>query len=119
MTKFFFLSIISFVLLSDDITIEWTDSTEHDFETIAQGIPKTHKFTFKNTHDEPIVIETIRTTCGCTVPEWSEEPVLPDSLGTIQLQYDAQKMGYFRKKIRVFFAHQRKAEHLFIEGFVE
>ncbi|MEM6966933.1 MAG: DUF1573 domain-containing protein [Bacteroidota bacterium] len=119
MTKLFLLSTISLFLLTNETTIEWINTTERDFETINQGIPKTHEFTFKNTHDEPIIIETIRTTCGCTVPKWSEEPVLPDSLGTIQLQYDAQKFGYFRKKIRVFFAHQRKPELLFIEGFVE
>ncbi|MEL6719028.1 MAG: DUF1573 domain-containing protein [Bacteroidota bacterium] len=119
MTKFIFLSIFSLFLLAPEETIEWGNSTEYDFETIAQGIPKTHEFLFKNTHDEPVIIETIRTTCGCTVPEWSKEPVLPDSLGSIKLQYDAKKLGYFRKKIRVFFTHQRKPELLFIEGFVE
>jgi len=119
MTKFLFLFVISFFLLSNDIPLEWINTTEYDFETITQGTPKTHEFHFKNTHDEPIVIETIRTTCGCTVPEWDEEPILPDSLGSIKLQYDAQKFGYFRKKVRVFFTHQRKPELLFIEGFVE
>ena len=119
MTKLLLLSIISFFLFYNDTTIEWINTTEYDFETIDQGTPRIHEFLFKNTHDEPIVIETIRTTCGCTVPDWSEEPVLPDSLGTIKLQYDAKKLGYFRKKIRVFFTHQRKPELLFIEGFVE
>ena len=114
---FFFFAFSSFLLT--DIPIEWQEGMEYDFETIRQGKPKTHIFHFKNTQDEPIFIETIRTTCGCTAPEWDDAPILPDSTGSIKIVYDAQRNGYFRKKIRVFFSHQRKAEILFIEGFVE
>lgn len=111
--------LLPFLFFISEQAVEWQADTRYDFETIEQGKPQTHIFTFKNTQAEPIFIETIRTTCGCTAPSWSEEPILPDSTGSIKISYDAQKMGYFNKKIRVFFNHQRKAEHLFIEGFVE
>ncbi|MEM9889039.1 MAG: DUF1573 domain-containing protein [Bacteroidota bacterium] len=119
MVKAILLLSLSIYFLLSDTTIVWSDGTEYDFETLVQGKPKAHLFQFKNKHSEPIFIETIRTTCGCTAPEWEATPILPDSTGSIKILYDAQRTGYFRKKIRVFFSHQRKAELLFIEGFVE
>ncbi|MEM0993047.1 MAG: DUF1573 domain-containing protein [Bacteroidota bacterium] len=119
MQKLLLAVLFLYALVRTDTAVLWTNGTEYDFETLAQGTPKAHLFHYKNTHSEPIYIETIRTTCGCTAPEWDEAPLLPDSTGSIKIVYDAQRLGYFRKKVRVFFNHQRKSEVLFIEGFVE
>lgn len=97
----------------------WITETEHDFGLMEQGEPQTHLFQFKNTTSDSIRVETIRTTCGCTAPTWTTEAIAPDSIGTINVEYDAQRNGYFKKKIKVFFDHQRKAEVLLVEGYVE
>lgn len=92
---------------------------QHNFGDLLQGEPVTFVFQFKNIHDEPIVIESVRPQCGCTAPEWNDTPVMPDSIGTLSVTYDADKQGYFYKKIKVYFSGQRKAEKLYVEGFVE
>lgn len=115
-------SIILFLsasLFAATTVVEWSTPTDHDFGDLPQGVPVEVFFKFKNVHDEPITIDNIRTTCGCTAPDWSLDPVQSDSSSQIKITYDARKTGYFRKKIKVFFNAQRKAEVLYVEGFVE
>lgn len=117
-----FLFLLAFLfpaLHTFDSKVEWHSPTTHDFGDIIHRQPVSHNFSFKNKSDAPITIDNVRTTCGCTVPDWSEAPILPDSLGIISVEYDARDVGYFKKQIKVYFQGQRKAEKLSIEGFVE
>ena len=99
--------------------VEWISETTHDFGDLKGGKPVTHDFRFKNISDAPLTIDNVRSTCGCTGADWADEIVPAGEEGVIKIQYDARKEGYFYKKITVFFSGQRKAEKLFIEGFVE
>lgn len=98
--------------------IEWQTETDHDFGEIRAGSLTRFVFKFKNIDNQPIVVETVRTTCGCTAAQWPTEPVLPGATGDIVIEYDSEKKGIFRKKIRVFFDRQKRAEILFVEGEV-
>jgi hypothetical protein len=104
---------------SDSSKIKWLDATTHDFGTIPVGKPVSKVFHFKNVSEVPIVIDNVRTTCGCTNTEWDEEPVLPGGEGTITVVFDAVMPKYFRKKVIVWFDGLPRAEHLFVEGVVE
>lgn len=109
----------SFLLFSDNSPkVEWLSGTTHDFGDLKQGTPVFFNFKFKNIDNETLVIDTARPTCGCTVPEWTETPIAPDSIGILKIKFDAKKMGYFRKKIMVFVSGQRKCEKIYIEGDV-
>ncbi len=114
-----FLLLFATGFTPSDQVIEWVSETEHDFGDLLQAEPATFHFQFKNISDQPIVIDNVRPQCGCTAPDWDETPIEPDSIGTIQITYDARKTGYFRKKVKVFFSGQRKGEKLYVEGFVE
>jgi hypothetical protein len=111
----------SFVSASpaDSSKIKWLDATTHDFGAIPVGKPVSKVFHFKNVSEVPIVIDNVRTTCGCTNTEWDEEPVLPGATGTITVVFDAVMPKYFRKKVIVWFDGLPRAEHLFVEGVVE
>lgn len=98
--------------------VKWTAETEFDFGDIKAGKPVQHAFTFKNLSPEPIVIETVRTSCGCTGSTWTETPVLPDSTGIVTLEFDAKQSGEFRKYAKVYFANLRSAQKLWVSGFV-
>ncbi len=118
-----FLLVLSFLLplssLDEAPAHVWTTPTTYDFGDLQHGKPVSHEFKFKNVSDAPIVIENVRFTCSCTSTEWTETPILPGKEGVVKVGFDARKKGYFIKKITVFFTHQRKAEKLHIEGFVE
>ena len=123
--KFIFSLFILSALLTSKMTaqadkvIEWQTPKTHEFGDLVQGKPVTHSFVFKNITDEPITIENVRTTCGCTAPEWSYEPILPGAESEIKVEFDAKKPQGFRKRILVFFYEQKKGEKLYIEGYVE
>jgi len=98
--------------------VVWLDETEYEFGDIPHDEPVQHTFTFKNISGEPLRIDNVRTSCGCTGTTWSFEPVSADSTSTIVLEYDAKQPGYFRKYAKVFFNGQRRAEKLWVTGFV-
>lgn len=98
--------------------IQWVTPTEHDFGDIEKGKAQSFVFTFKNVSDKPIVIDNVRTDCGCTASDWENDPILPNAIGKVTITYDALKEGYFRKKITVWLHKQKKAETLYIEGEV-
>ena len=116
-----FLSILCLFLVAftNSQKIEWLNETSHDFGLIEPDKPVFIEFQYKNISHEPLTVDNVRTTCGCTTPEWTyEEVILPDSIGIIKLEYDAKKPGPFKKLVRVFFSNQKKGEKLIIEGEV-
>jgi hypothetical protein len=101
-----------------DGVVTWLDGQDHDFGELPQGRPRGMVFRFRNISDAPILLQTVRTTCGCTAARWTETPVEPGATGEVSIEYDALQAGDFSKKIRVFFDRQRKPEILWIRGTV-
>lgn len=99
--------------------VEWLSPKEHDFGNIQRERPVEHVFKFKNTTKGAIVLQTVRTSCGCTAASWTETPIEAGATGEVRIEYDAYKIGDFNKKISVFFDKQRKAETLRIRGSVD
>lgn len=59
-------------------------------------------FVFENTGKIPLFIHEIKTSCGCTVPAYSREPVLPGKQGKITITYHPKgRPGKFDKSIWV------------------
>ena len=75
--------------------------TEHDFGNQPQGKPVTYEFEFTNDGDEPIVLENVKASCGCTTPTWTKEPVMKNKKGVVKAQYNMAREGAFRKSITV------------------
>ena len=75
---------------SDKQPIITFDKTEHDFGTVLQGEKVTYSFHFTNTGNAPLLISTVNTTCGCTVGEFSKEPIPPGKSGVIKATYDSK-----------------------------
>lgn len=98
--------------------IIWLSPTEHDFGEFEQYDMQQVEFKFKNNTGQPLVIDNVRTTCGCTSPGWTEAPIPVDSSSVITVEYDARKLGYFHKKVKVYFSGIRKGHKLFVEGEV-
>jgi len=99
--------------------VEWLTERDHDFQHLRQEHPKTFVFKFKNIDTTAIILQTVRTSCGCTAATWTEEAIPSGGSGQIEVEYDAYQRGEFRKKIRVFFDRQRKPEILWIHGEVD
>ncbi len=96
--------------------VEWLTPMTHDFGEITHNKYARHTFKFRNISTQPIVIDNVRPACGCTAPDWPQTPIEPDSIGVINIRYDADNKGEFRKKITVYFSGQKKGDKLFVEG---
>ena len=76
--------------------------TEFDFGDIKQGDKVEHTFEFTNTGEADLMISTARASCGCTVPEFTEEPIKPGKSGKIKVTFNsAGKKGPTTKTITV------------------
>jgi hypothetical protein len=69
-------------------TIQWIDSAR-DFGSITEGQRLALSFRFKNTGDKPLVIESVKPTCGCTIADYPKEPVAPGGEGEITGEFDS------------------------------
>ncbi|MHC2990546.1 hypothetical protein OB13_02720 [Pontibacter sp. HJ8] len=84
------------------------ETKEHNFGDIVQGDVVEHTFTFTNTGTQPLVIERVDVTCGCTTPAWTKEPVMPGKTGSVTAKFNsAGKLGQQKKAITI---HSNAAE---------
>ncbi len=75
--------------------------TVHDYGTIVQGGDGTCEFKFTNTGKEPLILSRPQSSCGCTVPTWPQEPILPGKSDVIKVTYNTQNMGPINKTVTV------------------
>ena len=95
------------------------DKTTHDFGTFPEEEPVvTCTFTFTNIGDGPLVIHQAAASCGCTVPEFTQEPVMPGKTGTVKVTYNGtgKYPGHFKKSITLRTNAKTEMLRLFIEG---
>jgi hypothetical protein len=76
-------------------------ATTMDLGKIEQGKPVTVEFEFSNPSMVPLIINSVRPTCGCTVADYPKEPVAPGKTGKITLTYNAASLGTFTKSTTV------------------
>ena len=82
-------------------TIQWIDSTK-DYGKINEGQTLDVSFRFKNTGDKPLIIRSVRPSCGCTAADPPKEPVAPGAEGLIKASFNSQgREGINRKDLYV------------------
>lgn len=92
------------------------DSSFFDFGTVKQGVMVKRTFQFTNTGADSLVITDVKTTCGCTVPDWPRQPVPPGGKGEIKVEFNtANKAGRQLRILRVV-ANTNPAESLLQMG---
>src|SRR5687768_3527182 len=85
----------------DTTTVQLIDSV-YNFGTIAEGEKVTYSFRFKNSGAKPMVITNTSASCGCTVPEKPEKPIMPGETGSIKVVFNSKgKLGHNEKNITV------------------
>jgi len=96
---------------------KWEAKT-HNFGKIDQGKPVAHEFIFTNTGSTPLVISNVRGSCGCTVTDYTKDPIAPGKTGKVKATFNAAAVGAFNKSIRVTANVEGANETLFIKGEV-
>lgn len=103
---------------SREAVIEF-NNTEHNFGKLSYRKEAEYNFQFSNSGKVPLVVSDVKTSCGCTVPEWPSKPVKPGSKGEIKIKYDSASPGVFNKEIKVHYNGLKSPVVLRIKGQVE
>jgi hypothetical protein len=65
------------------------ETMEHDFGKINEGDIVEYTYKFKNTGDAPLIIQGAQGSCGCTVPNWTKEPIPAGGSGVVTAKFDS------------------------------
>lgn len=93
-------------------------SMEVDYGTIEQGSDPFREFKFKNTGKAPLIITSAQGSCGCTVPEFPKEPIMPGESNVIKVRYDTSRVGKFTKTVTLSTNEGEEKKVLRISGDV-
>ena len=94
------------------------DENEFDFGAIDQGTPVEHVFKFKNTGEAPLMIVNAKSSCGCTIPEYTKEPVAPGAEGELLVKFNGSGQNQVSKTVTLTTNTQAGTETLMIKAFV-
>lgn len=107
---------LAFAQAKADIKFE---ETSHNFGTFSEenAVVK-HVFEFTNVGDAPLVIHQAVASCGCTVPEYTQEPIQPGKKGTVKVTYNGtgRYPGHFRKSVTLRTNAKTELMRIYIEG---
>jgi Protein of unknown function (DUF1573) len=96
-------------------TVQWLDTLKV-LGKIYEGEKVEVTYRFKNTGNKPLVIESVRPSCGCTVADKPEKPIMPGEEGMIRAAFDSKgKPGSNNKNIMVFSNTEEKFRNLYFE----
>jgi len=120
------LTFIFSVLASNATNIEaaandsiFFETLEYDYGTIKKGSEGICEFVFTNKGESPLILNNVRASCGCTVPQWTREPVAPGEKGVIKVKYNTNITGAFNKSVIVISNAANRMVTLVIKGKVE
>jgi hypothetical protein len=77
------------------------DKEVHDYGDIEKGGDPYCEFVITNKGNEPLILTNAKGSCGCTVPEWSKEPVLPGESTVMKVKYDTKRVGPINKSVTI------------------
>jgi hypothetical protein len=95
----------------------WAKTTV-DLGKIKSNNPVTHEFKFTNTGNTTLVISSVKASCGCTVAEYSKNPIPAGSTGFVSATYNAATLGVFTKTVTVVANTEEGSTMLVIKGEV-
>lgn len=94
------------------------DKLTHDYGTVYTGADGTCEFKFTNTGKQPLIITTVRASCGCTVPSYPRDPIMPGQSSSIKVRYDTNRQGVIMKQVTVVSNAKTSNSVLTIKGNV-
>jgi hypothetical protein len=124
MKRIFFILILVVFVISANSQMATTkiklSATEHDFGTFKEEAGRqTFEFVVTNTGTEPLVIQNVVASCGCTTPEWTKQPIPAGARGKVTAIYDPKdRPGQFNKTLSVYTNTKPEVTVLIIKGEV-
>lgn len=120
LSSFFLLALTSAIFAQDkkisDVAKFETDTV--NLGKMKQGVPTKGTFVVTNISNSPLIIEQANPTCGCTISDYTKEPILPGKTGVINATYNASGNGNIEKHLTVKFAGINDMKTIALKGEV-
>jgi hypothetical protein len=94
------------------------EEKQYDFGELTQGTPVEHIFKFKNTGKSNLVIVDAKSSCGCTVPTYTDKPVAPGETGELLVKFNGSGKNQVSKTVTITTNTEAGKETLSIKAFV-
>lgn len=98
--------------------VEWLTEKFFPLGEIKQNQPVTVEYKFRNLSEEPLVITQVKSSCSCSVSEYTKTPIQKNGIGTIKATYDAKAEGEFFKTFMLLTSRSTTPNVLVISGNV-
>lgn len=77
------------------------ETVEHDFGLVNYNDPAVFDFVFTNTGTEPLIVQKPKSSCGCTLPSWPKDPIMPGQKEKVSVTYKTNRVGAINKTVTV------------------
>lgn len=103
-------------LLQTELVI---DRKEIDFGTFLKSENREGKFQLTNKGDNLLVIHDVITSCGCTMVEYSKQPVRPNETMELTVRYEVDEVGSFNKVLTIYSNAVGSPHKIWVKGKVK
>lgn len=79
-----------------------------DFGVVKSGSIVEHTYELTNTGQNPLIISNVKPGCGCTVPDYTKEPILPGKTGKITLKFNSASFQGVQNKYAEVYTNTEK-----------
>lgn len=94
------------------------NSSTHDWGEVNEGVQLQHYFVFKNTGDEPLIIDEALVSCQCTKVSFPNKPVLPQEKDSVLVRFNTHQKYYKQDRVIRLKANTKRTERLRIKVYV-
>lgn len=102
-----------------EINQEIEEPITYELGGLKMGDEKELKLILRNQLAKPLVINDIRGFCGCTIPSFSKEPVLPGKSSEVLIVFQAHQTGIFNKELKMYLSTQEKPVKIIFNGEIK
>lgn len=103
------------VLYSKATTIHFQD-TMVDIGNVKEGKECSIIYYYQNTGNAPLMLFNVSPSCGCTIAEYSHNPLGPGQKDSIIAKFDSKdKLGSYQKNIKVNCNTNQKVHDLYFK----
>lgn len=89
------------------------ENDTYDFGIVDEGEKVKHEFVFTNTGEAPLIINSVRASCGCTTPNYPKEPIKPGEKSKIEVVFDTNNQPGMQHKVITMFANTTDSQTIF------
>ncbi len=104
--------------ISGDGPLMDLESLVVDYGEIEQDSEPLRVLKFTNTGNSPLIIKSARGSCGCTVPDWPKEPIMPGEASQLEIRYATNRLGKFSKTVTLTTNEEGEPRVIKVQGNV-